>query len=164
MVYLPPNKFNIAIRCLIMLLPLVIGTAFIGNAIMSPGKIPLGMTLLALVLIFFVITLLVIGLLGVVKLEEDTTLKQVIVSTLFKKKVFPIHEIRGYYISVYRSRYVFFSYGRILVMKGGKKIELYPGNLTRIDSIDQLMTDYSIPFYGEEKQNYPFSIIRNNAM
>lgn len=162
MVYLPPNKFNIVGRCLTMLLIGFIVIS-IGSAAVS-GIMPLGAVMLALALIFIAITLLIFGLLGAVKLKEDSTSKQIIVSTLFKKKVFSMSEIRGYYISKYRSRHIFFSYGRILIMKDGKKLELYPGNLTNIDSIDKLMTNYSIPLLGKKKPNYPFSIILNSAM
>jgi len=166
MVYLPPNKSSLIGRCVVLLLFLFIGYCVVGNAIMAPDKYPLNnMTWMWTILLLLVIILTASSFTGVVKLEEDAASKQIIVSTLFKKKAFAIREIDGYYMSVYKSsKSNVTRYGRTLMMKDGKRLELYPGNLTYIDSIDQLMTDNSIPYLGEKSMSFPFSTMFNSAV
>ena len=165
MVFLPPNKLSIIGRCIAILVLLFSDYCVFGNAIIGSEKDSAKQVWIFGIVILLVVVLLVFTLLGVVRLEGDASAKQIIVSTLFRKKTFSTREIAGYYMSVYKSnKSSVVKYGRILVMKDGKKIELFYGNITYIDSIDQFMTDLSIPYMGEKDSNYPFSAMFNQAI
>jgi len=165
MVYLPPNKFNIAGRFVAISFLLFFVYCIFGNTLVAPGKYhDKNLWIMGIIFVLLIIALAV-TLLGVIKFEEVPATKQIEVFTLFKKKSFPVKDIDGYYMTVYKSsRSPVIRYGRILIMKNGKELELYPGNLTYIDSVDQLMTDNSISYLGEKNMRFPFSTIFNSAI
>src|SRR6202012_3816602 len=118
MVFLPPNKLSIIGRCIALLVLLFSDYCVFGNAIIGSEKDSATHLWIFGIIILLVIILLVFTLLGVVRLEGDASAKQIIVSTLFRKRTFSTREIAGYYMSVYKSnKSSVVKYGRILVMK-----------------------------------------------
>lgn len=93
---------------------------------------------------------------GIIAVEIDDSMTQIVLIKFFSKQVISTSEIEGYYESVSNTRRGA-SYGRIIKTRDGKIKELNPGNLMDVTQIDLCFNKASVVYLGSKRSFYPLT-------
>lgn len=109
-------------------------------------------------MLIYLIIGLTISFLGVIKVEIDKSIDQLVFITILSRKTINKEDIAGYYKSLYNhTRYSKAKCGRIIQFQNNTSKELNPSNLIDIEKLDDYFNYFNIPYLGEKKSTYPFT-------